>query len=113
MRSLRQVAVGVGVWVLSAQAQANPAHDALQKMSEAQRTTALGRLLVASGERCERPSRTFFQGSHRDGSAFWSVDCGAGRAYQVMIKADKAGSTRILECSVMKALNAGECFRRF
>ena len=30
-----------------------------------------------------------------------------------MISPDSNGSTRVMECSLLKAVNAGECFKKF
>jgi hypothetical protein len=54
--------------------------------------------------------RGYSHGSH---SAFWSVVCGDGSSYAVQIEADSVGSTRVLECSVLKAVAGSSCFTKF
>jgi hypothetical protein len=42
--------------------------------------------------------------------AFWSVRCQDGRQYAVQANPD--GTSSVLECSMLKALRAGECFHK-
>ncbi len=91
----------------------NEAHARLLKMNEADRAQAFATILNASGEKCEKVTRTFFQGAASNGDAFWNVACSNGAPLSIQINADKEGSTTILECSVLKAVNAGECFKLF
>jgi hypothetical protein len=59
-------------------------------------------------------TKAFYMGSYaKDNSAFWSVGCGNGKAYEVQIAADSAGSTKVLECSVLKAIAHVNCFEKF
>jgi hypothetical protein len=57
---------------------------------------------------------TFYMGIGASGfakdKAFWSVRCRDGRIYAVEAKPD--GTSSVLECSVLKTLNAGECFKK-
>jgi hypothetical protein len=47
-----------------------------------------------------------------EGSAFWSVRCTNGKAYQVMVRPDGSGS--VLDCAVLALLGTGqECFRKY
>lgn len=41
---------------------------------------------------------------------FWSVRCGDGRIYAV--EANPDGTSSVLECAALKALKAGECFKK-
>jgi len=91
----------------------NEAHERLMKMSQGDREEAFAALLKASGEKCGKVTRTFFQGAASNGDAFWNVACSNGGPLSIQINADKEGSTKILECSVLKAINAGECFKAF
>jgi hypothetical protein len=82
-------------------------------MTEPERVAALNRFLIQSGETCE-VTRTFFQGVNKaDGSAFWNVACRNSGALSIMITADAGGSTRITDCSVIKAVANVECFKPF
>jgi hypothetical protein len=47
-----------------------------------------------------------------EGSAFWSVRCTNGKAYQVMVRPDGSGS--VLGCAVLALLGTEqECFRKY
>jgi hypothetical protein len=89
----------------------NKAHDMLVKMSDGERTMALGALLKESNESCIAKS-SFFQGVDEDNAAYWSVACSGGEDYSIQVAADGDGSTRILECGIMKAIGV-ECFKKF
>jgi len=91
----------------------NVAHEGLQAMSEAQRKDALARLLRESGENCPVASRTFYQGSDSNGNAFWNVACLGGKNWSIQIANDKNGSTRLLSCDMLAAVNGGVCFKKF
>src|SRR2546427_6065742 len=73
----------------------NPAHEELMRRSEAQRQQFFAVFLRSGGETCHTVTRTFYQGLHRNGAAFWSVACAGGQSYQVMINNDAAGSTKV------------------
>ena len=92
---------------------ANPAHEQLNAMSESQRRSALTAFLSKSGEVCSSVSRTFYQGSDKQGNAFWNAACADGNSYLIQVNNDAAGSTRILSCKVVKAVGAGTCFTKF
>ena len=47
------------------------------------------------------------------GDVFWNVACRNGKAYSIMINNDTDGSTKILSCAVIKAVNGAECFKKF
>jgi hypothetical protein len=54
----------------------------------------------------------FFRGMGLGNAAYWSVQCKNGRSYQIEIKADAAGRTTSLDCSLAKALGI-DCFKTF
>lgn len=92
---------------------ANPAHDRVQQMPSGARNAFFIKYLQGSGESCDEVTRNFFQGSGKSGDASWNVACRNGKAYLIMIYNDAQGSSKILSCAVLKALNAGECFKKF
>lgn len=98
---------------ISVVALANPAQDLLLAMNESSRQKAMSGLLSASGEKCPVSSRTFYQGSDNRGNAFWNVACSGGHAFVVQVMNDSKGSTKILDCAILKAMNAGTCFTKF
>ena len=115
MRHLHIVKIFIGAiatfWTLAASA--NPAHEQLSSMSEQQRQSALAALLVKSGERCANVTKTFYQGNDKKGNAFWNAACANGDSFVIQLNNDATGSTRILGCRVLKALNGGICFTKF
>ena len=93
--------------------QANPAHNELLSLSERERASTLAALLANKGEQCRKVKRTFYQGSDKTGNAFWNAECVEGPAYVIQVSNDSQGSTRILECGVLRDVKAGICFIRF
>lgn len=100
------------VFFVSASA-ANQVADQVTNLTETRRQVLFSRMLQSSGEKCPAVSRTFYQGSSPDGSAFWSVSCVGGVDWQVMIKNTARGDTKVIECSVLRAVGGGRCFTRF
>ena len=92
---------------------ANPAHDRLQQMPSGERNGFFTKFLKGSGESCDAGTRNFFQGAARSGDAIWNVACHNGTSYSIMIYNDAQGSTKVVSCAILKALNAGECFKNF
>lgn len=80
-------------------------------MSEDQRRNLLGGVLTRADEPCTA-NRTFLQGN-LDGNAYWNVGCTNGKAYVVQIDGDKVGSTGIVDCALLKMVNARACFTKF
>ena len=92
---------------------ANVAHDQLASMSNQQRQKVLASFLANSGERCASVTKTFYQGSDKKGNAYWNAACSGGDAFVIQINSDATGSTRILSCKALKAVNGGTCFTKF
>lgn len=46
----------------------------------------------------------------KDQEAYWSVRCTNGKSYQVAIKADATGHTKVVDCAIMKAMADVNCF---
>jgi hypothetical protein len=113
MMKLAAMVVGIATIVATTTLRANPAHTQITGMSVSQRAATLASLLRASDERCTSAKRTFHQGSDNKGNAFWNVECSDGSAYVVQINNDARGSTRILNCKVLKAMGGTTCFRKF
>lgn len=89
---------------------ANPAHNAMMKESKAVRGKALAMSVASAGFPCVGVD-TFFQGMSDEGAAFWNVSCTNGQKYVVQIMPDAGGSTRVLSCLIMEAINL-KCFVR-
>ena len=92
---------------------ANPAHDRLQRMSSEDRNSFFTKWLQGSGESCDVATRNFHQGTGKTGDVFWNVACRNGKAYSIMIYNDAEGTNKVVSCAVLKALNGGECFKKF
>jgi len=93
---------------------ANKANDILQSQSEKTRQATLTTFLKTSGEACDTVTRSFFQGIDKStGAAFWNVACKDTHSYAIMVNNDATGSTKVLSCAMLKAVNASECFKKF
>jgi len=93
-----------------AHAATNPANGYLLSIAPAAQAAMLGE---AVGTGCA--GRTaFYMGIGETGfakdKAFWSLRCSDGREFEVEV--DPNGSGKIVECTVMKALHAGSCFKK-
>lgn len=100
--------------LVSATASANKTHDMLSSRSEEERNRALAQFMERSGERCGQVTRSFFQGMEKkSGKAFWNVRCSNKKSFSIMIYNDRVGSTKIMECSILKAVAGTECFKKF
>jgi hypothetical protein len=91
----------------------NATHAALMKLSPTDREAMLTTFMRSSGEKCALVTRTFFQGFDSRRNAYWNVRCSDGGAFVIQINSDAQGSTRILECSMMKLVGGGQCFKKF
>lgn len=90
------------------QSTGNPSHDKLSALSETGQAIVLGQAVV--GRPCEG-TRAFYMGMDKERAAYWSVGCSDGRSYQIQIQPDSTGSTRALDCAVVKAINLS-CFSK-
>ncbi len=90
----------------------NEAHDRLMSMSNSERNMFFTKFFNSGGESCQ-VVRNFYQGSSKKGDAFWNVACKGKDGFSIIIYNDAAGSTKILECRVMKAVGATPCFKKF
>ena len=87
----------------------NKAHDALMKLPVAAREAAFEKVLL--GRPCGAVVATFYQGVSPTADAFWSVRCGTGRGYQIIVKNDSGGSITVQDCDGVRAAGTGECFQ--
>jgi len=91
----------------------NKAHDLIAAQSDAERNATLTSVVKGSKERCDRVTRSFFQGIEpKSGEAYWNVQCHNRRSYAIAVYNDASGSTRVLACDVLKEIGV-ECFRAF
>lgn len=82
-------------------------------MPEAQQQKYFALYLTQSNENCPDVSKAFYQGSDKKGAAFWNIQCTPGKSYVIKMENDAAGSSRILDCQVLNAVNGGTCFTKF
>ena len=89
----------------------NGANAYLLSLAPNARAQMLGKVV---GDRCVG-KETFYMGIGTSGfsrdKAFWSVRCQDGRSY--VVEAHPDGTSKVLECAALKALHAGECFKKF
>lgn len=73
----------------------------------------LGQIVTSSGEKCVG-SEAFFMGMYKnEHSAFWSVRCTNGASYAVSIEANATGSTKVLDCRLLRSVAGVSCFTKF
>ena len=94
--------------------EANTAHQILSNKSNEERNAVLTVLLFENKEDCDLVVKNFFQGFEPQGGAFWNVTCENGKSYIILIENDARGSTRVMDCAVVKSLTKGrnECFKK-
>lgn len=90
---------------------ANEAQDRLSRLSYSKRNTVFTEILRE--ESCGQVKLNFFQGVSSDGSAFWNVICSNGNRLAIMIENDRLGSTKVLECDILKVVVKVDCFKKF
>ena len=105
------VLVDASLSVAAQPAKSNPTHNRLLKLTDAEKLAVFE--IWAKNEGCGRVTKTFFQGQASDGTAIWNIRCSRAEDLSVSISPDKNGSTRVLECSIMKAVAKTDCFVKF
>jgi hypothetical protein len=110
---MRRIGLMVTLSCYAGVSTANEAHSIISQMPEGKRNSTFATFMQRSGEACGTVTRTFFQGFDSKWSAFWSVQCSNEKAFNVMIYDDSSGSTRILDCKVLKAVAKMDCFKKF
>lgn len=72
---------------------------------------AMAKAIRATGERCDKITRQFFQGAEpKSGTRFWNFTCQPGGDYQVAVGPNGG---KVLSCSVNRALGTTPCFEAF
>jgi hypothetical protein len=87
----------------------NPAHDRLVALGSSAQASLLGQI---AGEECGGVS-AFYMGMDKETNVFWSVRCANSKSYQIQIQPNATGSTRIMDCAVLKAVADVDCFVKF
>ena len=111
-RGLRKILITVSL-VSTVSVYANPAHEKLLSIADSKRKLVFAAFLTQSGESCSSVTKTFYQGSDKTGNAFWNATCLKADSYVIQVNNDAQGSTKILNCKILKVINAGTCFTKF
>lgn len=93
-------------------ASANPAHDAVTKMSESRRNAAFTEYMSRNSQPC-KVERSFFQGFTETQGAVWSIACTDKKSFAIMLLNDAEGSSRYVDCETLKAGSKRECFKKY
>ena len=96
-------------------ASANPYHERLARLPEAERNDAFTEHMSKTPEPPCKVARSFFQGFTDARAAVWSVACTNKRSYAIMVGEDARGSTKFVDCEKLKAATQGkrECFKKY
>jgi hypothetical protein len=92
----------------SVQSTGNPAHDRLLSLGASAQAIVLGQAVDdgCSGE------YAFFMGMDKKTNAYWSVRCTTGKGYEIQIMPNATGTTRGMDCDVLKATANVSCFMK-
>jgi hypothetical protein len=85
----------------------NPAHDQFVKLTMANRLEAFRRIETGCTHRDHE-----WLGIANDNSSYWRLDCAGGTAYLIRIQGDAQGTTKSVECSVLRAIGATDCYKK-
>jgi hypothetical protein len=88
----------------------NVAHDGLVRLDPSARARMLGSIVVSSGDTCTGEDSFFMGFNRRNIQALWSVRCTNGKSYEVGIEPNATGSTRVIDCGVLKTVARVSCF---
>ena len=107
---MKRIAAAFGATLIATAASAaNGANDFLLA---AKPNVQAATLAKAVGANCQGQT-AFYMGIGKSGisqgKGFWSVRCSDGRPFLVQVNSD--GTSSVLECAVLKRLNAGTCFK--
>jgi hypothetical protein len=94
---------------VNAFATGNEANDLMLSLPQDKQLSALGRFVSSAGYRCVG-ERVFYAGIAQERIAYWSVGCTDGHSYQVEFAHDAGGSTKILDCQILKSVAKSDCF---
>jgi hypothetical protein len=89
------------------------AQGLLHNATEQGRASILRSIIDGSGERCGEVIKNTYQGTTRDGRAFWTATCHDGQSFVVRMSGDRAGSTRVIDCIDVRAIAGIECGQAF
>jgi hypothetical protein len=109
---MRRLSVGTGA-ALHATTMAYAANGANDYLLSVTPKIQVATLAKAVGANC-RGQMAFYMGIGKSGMSedkgFWSIRCADGRSFLVQVNPD--GTSQVLECAALKALNAGTCLKK-
>ena len=85
-------------------------NGSLKMFSENSQKELLSEILHKSGKGCGKATRVFLQLKDKD-VTYWNISCSNSQSYAIQIPTNPSENTRILECSIMRALNIN-CFEK-
>lgn len=83
----------------------NKAHDRMRVLTILERNELFTKI---NNDGCRVSDHEFLGLDRERKTSFWRLDCDDQKAYMLTIRADDGGSTRTLECSVLKAVSKGQ-----
>lgn len=91
----------------------NPAHDALQARSEAERRQALHEAVRSGGDQCSAIILVFHAGLDAERNAFWDFRCADGASYRALLPAERFAPAAFLRCGAAapRPHHGGPCFQ--
>ena len=111
-RKMKYLVVFITLASLCLSVSANEVSKILESKPSSERASILANILHKSGKGCGKATKTFLQGYDKEDAAYWNVSCNNGQSYNVKVPANPSAKTRIMECSIMKAIGV-ECFKKF
>lgn len=89
----------------------NPNHDRLAKLSHIRRNEVFTKI---NAEECSVVDHEFLGIDSRRQLSYWRLHCSGQKVYLLSVEPDAAGSSRTLDCAVLRAVSKGQdqCFQR-
>jgi hypothetical protein len=88
----------------------NPHQAKVLSMTEEARRALLKKVILSSGAKCSKVTRTFYQGADDKENHIWSAACAQGGSFSITVYNDVKGSTGVVDCGVLVAVSGGSCF---
>lgn len=84
----------------------------LEQQSNAEKARILRSLINSAGNPCSEVTTVMFRGADADQAGYWTVSCSDGGNWQVQVKNDAGGSSSVVSCDVLRAVNV-DCWQKF
>jgi hypothetical protein len=92
------------------QSEPNPHQAKVLDMSEGARRALLKKIVLSSGAKCSKVTRTFYQGADSKENHIWNAACAQGASFSITVYNDVKGSTGVVDCGVLVAVSGVSCF---